>query len=94
MRFHTSHLMLLVTVVALALGVCLHPESLVGAAVAFVGWALVVAPVLGTAELLHWRREQRSSRGHGGMELPLLAGWAVMAVIFVLGLVVAYVLML
>lgn len=92
MRFHISHLMLLVAVVALVLGVWLHPESLIGAAVTFVGWALVVAPVLGTVELLHWSREQRSSQCRSGLELPLLVGWAALAVIFVLGLVVAYVL--
>jgi hypothetical protein len=50
MRFHTTHLLALVVVAAVALAVARDPTVLIGAAIALVAGACVVLPVLGTAE--------------------------------------------
>ena len=76
MRFHTSHLMILVALAAVAFGVILHPQSLIGAAVPLVGWVLVVLPVLGTVELLHLGKEMRSKKGPTSTATVLLVGWS------------------
>ena len=82
--------MLLVALAALAFGVVLHPRSLIGAAVPFVGWVVVVLPVLGTVELLHLGREMRSRKGSTRMASILLIGWSLMLVCVVAGLLLGF----
>jgi hypothetical protein len=52
MRFHMSHLLLFVIAAGFLFALVRHPEALWAGAVALAGGLLVVAPVLGTAELL------------------------------------------
>ena len=84
MRFHTTHLMGFIAVVALILGVVRHPDTLWAAVVPLVGGVFVVLPVLGTAELFTPRSSSRAEIGWPGA----IAAAAVGVVGAVLGLVV------
>ena len=60
MRFTTSQLMALVAIAAIAFWLTRYPRAVIGVAVPLAAWALIVLPVLATAELLAWRAEGRA----------------------------------
>ena len=76
MRFHTSHLMLLVAIVAGVCAVIKRPDTLVAVLVPLVGGLFVVLPVLGTLELLTSRNAIMPNPGWPGTLLVILVGLA------------------